>query len=112
MLMIRKQQMRAFSKSVMTGFENRVHQSLTTTYPDRDPEELLTLIRGSVKKAGEYGIVLEDDVTRFIQLEVTHGPDFHRQPWAADFLYKKPLDFPSETVDHLVVRASNLPVDD
>jgi len=50
-----------------------------------DPRLRLT-IRDGVKRAQQYGILSEYDVTRFIEYEFKYGEGFEALPWAAPVL--------------------------
>jgi len=112
MLIIRKEQMDVLSNYMKQSFENRIFKAIKIAYPElnltMNEAELRLLIHNETAKAAEYGIIIEHDVERFINLAVKYGVDFDSsQSWATDFLYKKPLDYPSETVDFLVALSIN-----
>ena len=84
MLDIRTEQMAAFRAQLLKQFENRMVKHIGQAYPDQfeamlDPESgdapVRTLVRKGVEKAAGYGIDIEADVARFIDLMVEIDPD-------------------------------------
>ena len=89
MLTIRDAQMRALEGEMQRRFEVRMEDYLRSAYADqlqsKTSEEVLHLIRQGITKSEQYGIVIENDVSRYITYMVTHGADFDRtEAWAAE----------------------------
>jgi hypothetical protein len=80
MLVIRKEQMDAFSRAEVLKFENWMLSHLEKWFPER----CRTLGRGKVQELIQHGITraathrirAKRDVCRFIDLVVVFGPDF------------------------------------
>lgn len=111
MLRIRAEQVQRLAEAYRDRLERRLSAPTQPWFtPGEVPprEQRLTFVRGAVAKALEYGIVLDRDVERFVNLSRRFGGDFDLQPWAAGLLYRKPLDYPTSTVDHLVAQSAAL----
>ena len=93
MLTIRSAQVEAFSEEAMKSFEELMLPHLKKFFPEfceAAPEpKLKALIRYGVKRAGSYQITAKRDVSRYIDLMVSLGADFDREPrlpWAGEIL--------------------------
>jgi len=93
MLVIRKNQMSAFSQYMVRQFESSVLAHLHAMYPQYAQEKgasyLRSLIRSGIEKAAGYTIKVEDDVRCFIDCMIFFGPDFDVNPsfaWAGEIL--------------------------
>lgn len=93
MLTIRSQQMQVFTEEAMKSFENLMLPHLKKFFPEfceATPEpRLKALIRYGVQRAASYQIRAKRDVSRYIDLMVSLGPDFDRDrqlPWAGEIL--------------------------
>jgi hypothetical protein len=80
MLVIRDEQMEALRQYMLRSFQNRMVSHLRTDFPEEtsemSDEELQTLVQTGMDKAESYGIVYEDDIQRFLDYMLIHGPDF------------------------------------
>jgi len=99
MLQIRKEQMAAFEKAMKRSFENRVVAHLRMRFPQecrQMPEEAIReTIRTGIARAEDYGVHVEHDVVRYIELMYRLSPDFDSAPstpWAAATLRRSDLD--------------------
>ncbi len=93
MLVIRKNQMSAFSQYMVRQFESSVMVYLHAAYPqyakERGTPYLQSLIQSGIEKAAGYAIKVEDDVRCFIDCMIFFGPDFDVNPsfaWAGEIL--------------------------
>lgn len=84
MITIRQSQITAFSSEALRVFEEAVLRSLYQRLPQHlasiGEHDARTAIREGVRKAASYGIVLEVDVAKFIELLFMFGPDFDKNP--------------------------------
>jgi hypothetical protein len=84
--------MEAFHESAMHAFEERTIADLRSTFQARfsnvSVDELRSLIRLGLVKAGSYGIDAESDVTRYLEYMVAFGNDFDTDPSSA---WAKPI---------------------
>jgi hypothetical protein len=97
-LELRKDQMDTMASRCQNDFEQRLLRHLRKTFPNETREmsdpSLLERTRSSVKKAGEYGIEMEYDVVRFVDLTFLLGADFDSSPetpWVGEILDDKAL---------------------
>lgn len=93
MLIIRKEQMLAFSNYMKKSFEDRVAVHLRENFPKETEklsnEELRGIINKGIESAGKYNIVRECDVAKYIELMFLITPDFDTNkdtPWARRIL--------------------------
>ena len=96
MLIIRDEQMEALRLAAMKSFEQRMVRHLNEHFPEECRRAGAERIRGAISqgvyRAGQYGIVSERDVARYIDLSVVLGLDFDsgkRYPWAKEILARK-----------------------
>ena len=88
MLTIRDAQMRALEGELQRRFEVGMENYLRSAYADqlesKTSAEVLDLIRQGITRSEHYGIVIENDVSRYIAHMVTYGADFDStEAWAA-----------------------------
>ncbi len=80
-MIIRPEQMRAFSLAAQQNFEERAHEYLCISHPDsptiQATTDLREWIRDGIQEARLYKIISEIDVIRFLELRFTLGRDFH-----------------------------------
>jgi hypothetical protein len=107
MLVIRKEQMDVLADQAMKTFISRVFDHLSEVFPDQcrelGDEALDRLITDGIKRAASYGIDIEDDVVRFIELMFILCDDYdtsYRFPWARQILLE-PDENQTERVDRL-----------
>jgi hypothetical protein len=93
MLAIRPQQMQKFSEAALKRFEDTMVVHLKNFFPDfsetSDEPKVRELIRYGIKRSGSYKIAAEKDVSRYIDLMVSLGPDFDTDKqlsWASEIL--------------------------
>ena len=93
MLVLRSAQFDAFRDSSMGDFELRTVADLRSSFPEKlapnSDEDLRTLIRYGLERSRVYGVINEDDVTRYFEYMVEYGADFDTAPgtwWAAPIL--------------------------
>lgn len=93
MFQISAAHLQAFSEQQRGRFEDEMVAYLQKEYPadcEKAGEQgIRELVRRGIEKASEYHIVLECDVSRYIELMLTVAPDFdvsERTPWAGPVL--------------------------
>jgi hypothetical protein len=112
MFVIRRQQMEIFSACALTGFEDRMASYIAKKLPHgfgaNNELAIRELIRKGIDRARGYGIAIEYDVARFIELMQVLSEDFDTSPafpWAAPILTNGNLDS-REKMDRLVEKAA------
>jgi hypothetical protein len=90
MLVIRKEQMEAFSAYMMRQFEERMAAHLRVAFPEQMGEisetELQQAVRARIAEATSYGLDYEDEIERYLDYTVIYGAEFPRMPWASAIL--------------------------
>ncbi len=93
MLMIRKEQTEAFREYMLKKFENLQVTHLNKYYPEDfqalGEEDVREAIRYGIKQANTYNILIENDVSRYINLMFSFGRNFDTDldsGWAAEIL--------------------------
>ena len=96
MLIIRKEQMRIFREYMVGLFEDRMVSHLKKYFSDEfsllGEEKVRNTIRYGIDRAKTYGIEIEYDVSRYINMMFTFGRDFDKNRdllWAAEILRNK-----------------------
>ena len=91
-------QMNEFSQQQRDRFEEEMAAYLKTEYATvlgrRDDAWVRVLIQEGIQQAEQYGIVLERDVARYIELMLALSPDFddnHETSWCKDILTQDSL---------------------
>jgi hypothetical protein len=99
MLQIRPQQEAALTELAIKSFEGRLADHVTAHFPEdtkvQGEEGVRRLIREGIERAARYGIEIEYDVARFVDLQYILAPDFDTNPeipWAAAILKAPGLD--------------------
>lgn len=107
MLVIRKYQMDEFTKYELKKFEDfmvrHLKQDLSKKVKGLPEETLRDMIQRGVSVAEEYGIRIEDDVKRYIDLMFILGEDFDVSPetsWAGELLRKEEME-PEERLNKI-----------
>ncbi len=115
MLTIRKEQMDQMGDEAMKTFVSRVSDHLSEIFPDEclelGDEVVGRRITDGIERAADYGIDIEYDVVRFINLMFILCEDYDtsdRFPWARKIL-SKPDENPTDRVDRLCERAEQEP---
>ncbi len=80
MLIIREEQMEAFRAAVRERFEERLSAHVTEKYGFVQSDATLTLVRGSIAKAEQYGLTMERSIVVLAELMVEEGQDFDSHP--------------------------------
>jgi hypothetical protein len=95
---LQRAQMQTMASHCCNHFERRLLQHLRKSFPDETQEKsdkmLFERTRHAVRKAGKYGIEMESDVVRFVDLTFLLGADFDSSPetpWASEILNDKTL---------------------
>lgn len=111
MLVIRKEQMDVLADQAMKTFVSRVFGHLSEVFPDEcrelGDEAVFRRIRDGIERAAGYGIDIEYDVVRFIDLMFILRGDYDtsdRFPWANQILLA-PDENPTGKMDRLCERA-------
>ncbi len=93
MLVIRKEQMAAFSTYVLTEYTERVVRNLRREFPrqtrDRSDEHLRELVEKGIRRAEGYGVTDESDLEQYVDRMLVYGEDFDTRPetaWAGAIL--------------------------
>jgi|SRR5579859_794763 len=85
-MLIRQEQIDAFSEPMMRGFENRMATRLRSRFPEKlagvSDDDLRQLIRAGIEKAQSYNVELDADVSRYLEYITEYGPDFDARTWA------------------------------
>ena len=107
MLVIRKSQMDEFVKYELKKFEDFMVSHLRQELPEKVkdvPEEILrNIIQKGISVAENYGIRIEDDVKRYIDLMFILGEDFDTSEesiWAGELLKKEEME-PEERLNKI-----------
>lgn len=111
-MIIRRQQIASLSKISAAKFEARTAEHLARCFPDEckglGDDKLRELIRYGVEHAAKYGIDLERDVCKYIDLMVVFGRDFDTsadRPWASLILEDKSLANSTAKTERLFAEA-------
>jgi hypothetical protein len=114
MLNIRQEQNDAFLQHRARSFECRMYAHVTRIWPaeckELGEEAVRQTIRFGVGRAQVYGLALEYDVARYVDLTFVYGRDFDkdpRLPWVRAILNDDRLD-PSEKMDSVCQKAADL----
>ncbi len=98
MLIIRKTQLEALSRSMVRQFERRMAQRLKAAFPEESRRmgdaALLGFVQSCIKAGASYKILLEENLEKYIDLAMEAGPDFGRKPeyaWAVTILRRDDL---------------------
>ena len=91
MLVIRDAQLAVFERAFESAFVERVVDHLRRALPAFSGDDPNNALREAVlmwvRRAGEYGIVTEYDLVRFVDLQFVIGADFDtRRDWAREIL--------------------------
>lgn len=93
MLIIRNEQIQAFSQVSLRKFELRMVDHVRQRYPaqtaNRPEPELAELVRRITAKALGYKVETEDDLRRYIEYAMIYGEDMDSsadQPWIGQIL--------------------------
>jgi hypothetical protein len=92
-MIIRKEQTDVFSERSLSGFERRLIEHLNRCFPAECEalglQATENVIRYGIERAAGYGINLERDVCKYIDLMFVLGHDFDQQPdlpWVSEML--------------------------
>jgi hypothetical protein len=79
-LTISQMQMDLLSSSIYARVETAMTKHARETFPEKTQQasnlQLSGAIRFVVEQGNTYGIVLQEDIRRFMELFFSHGPDF------------------------------------
>jgi hypothetical protein len=108
MLTIRKEQLEVFRGPAVDAFVKRVVTHLNECFSEKckslGEPKVREMVKYGIQRSASYGIGLEKDVSRYIDLMMTFGPDFDQDPelpWAASILNNRALINPTTKVDRL-----------
>ena len=101
MLVIRDDQMEVFKDHMAKRFENQMIQHVTLYFPEDckalGQEKVREVIVYGLNRAETYDLLLEYDVSRYINLMFTFGRDYDVDvAWAAGILGDKRLSGPEK----------------
>lgn len=108
MLTITQAQWKAFSRDAKRRFEHRLLLQLHALFPQAASalgESLPALIADGIDRAQQLGFESERNVTRFLNLVMEFGPQFHkpgRFPWVDKVLRDPMLNDPTARMDALM----------
>lgn len=98
MLIIRKAQLEAFSRSMVKQFERRMVEHVKAAFPGKsrqmDDTILLGFVQSCIKAAASHKILLEENLEKYIDFAMDAGPDFGKKPentWAVTILKRDDL---------------------
>jgi len=98
MLIIRKEQVGAFNKAMLERFENLMVDHLAMYFPDQcekmGEESVREAILYGMERAKTYGIIIEQDISMYLNLMFTFGRDFDKDSaltWMAEILNNENL---------------------
>jgi hypothetical protein len=87
MIVIRREQMKAFEQYVLEGYIERCAARIAVDFPERSAalgdQGTVDLVRAGVARAALYRVESEGAVDRFIDLMVAIAPDFESDPRCA-----------------------------
>ena len=103
MLQITAEQYDAIHQAMLKNFIIRVARWLRQEYVSQTmtltDKELDTLINASITKAKKWGIEIESDICRYIELVIKYGATFDQQSWASIYFFEQPLRYPSQILN-------------
>lgn len=109
---IREQQMTALSRDCLEDFENRIAAHLLRCFPSEcralGGGSVQDRIRFGIERSAEYGLTLERDVCKYIDLMFAFGSNFDKDPtspWASGILRDETMVNPSVKMDRLFAEA-------
>jgi len=112
MLRIRKEQYDSLVQQAVRDFENRMYAHVTKVFPDEckalGEEGVRRSIKEGIERAARYGIEVEQDVARYIDLMFILGHGFDKDaelPWAGEILEDRNLSDPTARMDKLYDQA-------
>lgn len=104
--------MTALLEDSRNDFENRMIAHLFRCFPSEcetlGQNRVRDRVRSGIENARRYGVTLERDVCKYIDLMFTFGANFDTEPgsfWAADILNDDSLTNPSVKMDRLFAEA-------
>lgn len=99
MVRIRREQMEALRRPIAKRFEDEMYAYLVEVFPEQCGAEGEPAVRDHIRKgmqrAEEYGITIEADVARYVELMYVWSPEFDEDPdlpWAQAVLTTEGLD--------------------
>ena len=98
MLIIRKEQMETFEEYMIDAFNKKMVLHLSNVCPEEtasvSDEELSLVVKNGLEKAESYDITEENDIQRFLEHMLVHGPGFDdgSDPVAQEILHDTDLD--------------------
>ncbi len=112
MLLIRKEQMDVLRANMLKQFENLMVSHLKKYFPKKcevlEEDGLRKTIRYGIEQAKLYGIVIESDVSLYLNLMFTFGKDFDKSesyPWAPEILKNEDFGGPRQRIKLLYKEA-------
>ena len=114
MFKLKRQQKEALRLQAICDFEDRVLEHVERCFPDRlrslGEATVREVIHQGVGRAATYGIYLERDVCKFIDLMLVLGMHFDRElAWASEILGAPLPKEPSVKLGRLFERAMEAP---
>ncbi|NQU76002.1 MAG: hypothetical protein HQ546_06810 [Planctomycetes bacterium] len=111
-MIIRKAQMEAFSRAAENAFADRMVGHVNEFFPKRcaalGQDGTSEAIYYGIKRAKTYGIVIERDVCKYIDVMFAYGRDFDvdpKQAWAGRILNDPAIDDPAVRIKRLMAAA-------
>lgn len=109
---IRHQQMQSLADASVSKFEARMTEHLERCFPVQckasDEMRIHSTIRYGIERAASYGINLERDVCKYIDLMFVFGRDYDRDPglpWVSEILEDETLDDATVKTERLFAAA-------
>lgn len=116
---VRSEQINALSQQKVDSFEDRMEQHLLRCFPGEcaalGSEGVRETIRYGIERASSYGIDLERDVCKYIDLMFAFGRDFDRSPessWAGPILTDPAYSTGTEKIEQVYAAAKSHSVAD
>lgn len=111
MLVIRAEQMAALARASTQQFEDQLVAHLLKWFPDEcrvlGLEDVRRVIQEGTRKAARYGLELQRDLCRYIDLMFLLGMDFDTAlPWAHELLTAPEIPQPTLRLERTFTEAS------
>jgi hypothetical protein len=104
-MIIREEQLGAFSESLILDYKRRVEKHLRRCFPNQCAHltegDIRKLIQNGIVRSAKYGVVGERDVCLFIDLMFVFGMEFDMSDWAAQILGDPWRTDPTQKIDCL-----------
>jgi hypothetical protein len=104
-MIIRKEQLKVFSESMIENYKRRVEEHLRRSFRNECAQltrlDIRGLIENGIVRSAKYGVVTERDVCLFIDLMFVFGLEFDTNDWASQILNDPWHTDPTQKIDYL-----------